>query len=77
MWGIIIVSALTDAIILSGTTLTSAMLATGSVKVPEYSVLILTIIGGVVAFARTIQQHARTMLQALKNTPEANKKVEP
>ncbi len=58
-WLILIVSAMTDAIINAGTSLTAAMLATGSATLPSHAVLILSIVGGCVSAARTIQQGIR------------------
>lgn len=63
-WVILLVSAFTDAIISGGTSLASAMVATGSIQVPSAAVMILSAIGAAVAAARTIQQ-------ALKATPAA------
>ena len=62
-WVALVISALTDFIISAGTALTSAMVATGEAHVPSEAVLILALVGGLVAGARTIQQ-------ALKSTPE-------
>lgn len=55
-WLILIVSALTDALISMGTSLTTAMVTQGSVSMPGKAVLLLSLIGGVVAAARTVQQ---------------------
>ena len=57
---ILLVTAGTDFIILSGTSITAAMMAKGDAMLPTWPVLLVSLIGGLVAFARTIQQ-------ALKN----------
>ena len=62
-WAILLISAFTDFIINAGTSITAAMVATGSAALPDKAVIILAAIGGVVAASRTIQQ-------ALKTTPE-------
>lgn len=62
-WAILLISALTDFIISAGTAITAAMVATGSAQMPDTPVIVLSVIGGVVAFARTVQQ-------ALKNAAE-------
>lgn len=62
-WTVLIISALTDMIINIGTSLAAAMVATGSATMPSDAVILLSVIGGLVAAARTIQQ-------ALKATPE-------
>lgn len=62
-WIVLLVSAFTDFIINAGTALTSAMVATGNAAMPSKAVVILALIGGLVAFSRTVQQ-------ALKATPE-------
>lgn len=62
-WVILIVSALTDAGILTGTALTAAMTATGSATMPNRQTVLLALLGGFVAALRTIQQ-------GLKATPE-------
>jgi len=64
-WTILLISAFTDMIITAGTALTTAMVATGSAQSPGTAVLILAIVGGLVAGARTVQQ-------ALKITPETS-----
>jgi len=62
-WTILLISAITDMIITAGTAITSAMVATGSAEIPSHAVLLLAVIGGLVAAARTIQQ-------ALKSSAE-------
>ncbi len=54
-WIILIISALTDFIINAGTSLMSAMVATGNASLPSKAVLILAMIGGLVQMARTLQ----------------------
>ncbi len=58
-WIMLLVSAGTDFVILTGTSLTAAMIAKGDAMMPTYPVLILTLLGGIVAFARTVQQSIR------------------
>ena len=67
-WAILIISALTDLIISTGTALSAAMVATGEARLPNDAVIILSLVGGLVAAARTIQQ-------ALKATPETIAKL--
>ena len=67
-WAILIISALTDLIISTGTALSAAMVATGEARLPNDAVIILSLVGGLVAAARTIQQ-------ALKATPEGIEKL--
>jgi hypothetical protein len=62
-WVALIITALTDLIISAGTALMSAMVATGSAQIPNDAVIVLALLGGIVAGARTMQQ-------ALKTTPE-------
>lgn len=58
-WVVLLVSAGTDFIIASGTALTAAMVAKGDAMPPSWPVLLLSAIGGLIAFARTIQQSLR------------------
>ncbi len=67
-WAILMVSALTDFVISAGTGLTAAMLATGEAHIPNEAVLLLSMVGGLVAAARTIQQ-------ALKAAPDSAAKL--
>ena len=53
---ILLVRAGTDFVILTGTAVSAAMVAKGDAMLPSYPVLILALIGGIVAFARTVQQ---------------------
>lgn len=64
-WTILIISALTDFLITVGTSLSTAMVATGSAAMPNKAVVMLSLIGGIVAAARTIQQ-------TLKTTPDTH-----
>lgn len=61
-WAVLLISALTDGIIASGTGLMTAMTATETAQIPNAVSLWVAGLGGVVAFARTVQQ-------ALKATP--------
>jgi hypothetical protein len=61
---ILLVSAATDFVITMGTSLTTAMVAMGTTEMPSKAVVVVALIGGGVAFARTIQQ-------ALKKTEGA------
>ena len=63
-WAVLIISALTDFVISTGTALSAAMVATGEARLPADAVIVLSLVGGVVAAARTIQQ-------ALKATPQS------
>lgn len=66
-WVILIVSALTDFIITAGTSLGTAMVATGSAEFPSHAVMLVAIVGGAVSGARTIQQALKTAMD-----PQAN-----
>ncbi len=59
----LIISAFTDFVITAATAVTSAMVSTGSADFPSKAVTLLAVLGGLVSAARTIQQ-------ALKQTPE-------
>ncbi len=59
-WFVLIISALTDFIIVAGTALTSAMMAKGTAEIPTAPILLLVAIGGTMAMARTIQQGIRS-----------------
>lgn len=56
---VLLVSASTDFVILTGTSLTAAMMAKGDAMLPTWPVILLSVIGGTVAFARTVQQNLR------------------
>ena len=58
-WIILLVSASTDMVITIGTALTTAMVAGEMVKMPSGAVIAVACIGGVIALARTIQQHLK------------------
>lgn len=58
-WAILLVSAATDLLVTAMTALNTAMIATGKAEIPSKAVLLLTAVGGGVAFARTIQQAIR------------------
>lgn len=58
-WVILLVSAGTDFVIASGTALTAAMVAKGDAMLPSWPVIILSVTGGLIAFARTVQQNLR------------------
>lgn len=61
-WIVLLISAFTDFIITVATGLTAAMVESASGQLPTYPTLLLAVLGGLVAAARTIQQ-------ALKATP--------
>jgi hypothetical protein len=54
-WAILLISAFTDFIVSAGTSLTSAMVATGKAEMPARAVIVLALLGGLVQLARTIQ----------------------
>ncbi len=62
-WIILIISAFTDFTITVATGLSTAMVATGNTSLPSKATVLLCLLGGAIAMARTIQQ-------ALKATPE-------
>ncbi len=64
-WIVLIISALTDAFLLVAGGVTSAMAATGVISMPSKPVVLINLLFGWMAFARTIQQ-------ALKATPETS-----
>lgn len=55
-WLILLVSAMTDFVITAGTSMGTAMVATGSAQFPSHAVILLSTLGGAVSAARTIQQ---------------------
>lgn len=55
-WFILLISAFTDFVIVAGTSLTTAMLASGKAEIPTPAILIVVMVGGLIAMARTIQQ---------------------
>jgi ribosomal protein L10 len=65
-WLTLIITALTDGIITAGTALTTAMVSSGAAALPGKAVVLVALLGGLVAMARTVQQ-------ALKATPEQTK----
>ncbi len=69
-WIIVLISAFTDSIILMGTSLSAAMVSMGSPELPSRAVLMLTGIGGLVAFARTIQQALKSEQITLDKTKQ-------
>lgn len=62
-WAILLISAGTDFIITAATAVTAAMVESASGQLPGYPTLLLGVLGGLVAAARTVQQ-------ALKATPD-------
>jgi len=71
-WTILAVSAFTDFIISFGTALSAAMLAADKAQIPDWPALIIALIGGAVASARTIQQALKASVEtkaAITNTP--------
>lgn len=56
---VLIVSALTDFIIVAATGVTTAMVATGAQDMPSKATVFISVLGGLVSFARTIQQALR------------------
>jgi len=64
-WLVLVISAMTDFVITAATALTSAMVAMGNAEMPSRAVILLALLGGLVAFSRTVQQ-------ALKATPETS-----
>lgn len=64
-WAILIISALTDCLIVVVNGLTSAMMATGVAAIPNRAVIMVNVLLGLAALARTIQQ-------ALKATPDTS-----
>ena len=67
-WVVLAISALTDFIITSSTALTAAMVSSGSAQLPGKAVIVLALLGGIVAMARTVQQ----ALRAASNGTKAN-----
>ncbi len=61
---VLIVSAVTDFIIATGTALTAAMVAKGDAMLPSSPVIVLSVIGGTIAAARTVQQSLRKDITA-------------
>lgn len=67
-WTVLIISALTDAIIAFGTGLMVGNSATGTVY-PTGPTLLYSAIGSIVVGARTVQQSMKTII-ASKNQPQ-------
>lgn len=64
-WTILLVSAGTDFVITVGTALTAAMVAQGGeAQLPGWPVVLLSVIGGIVAFSRTVQQYLKKQVEA-------------
>ncbi len=63
-WTILAVSALTDGVITGGTAIMTAMVGAGSTAMPGKAVILLAVIGGVVAAARTVQQALKASMGA-------------
>ncbi len=55
-WIILLISAVTDFVINTGSSLMAAMVATGSAVMPMKAVVVLAVVGGLVQMSRTIQQ---------------------
>ena len=53
---LLLASAGTDFIVTFGTSLGTAMVATGSAEMPSTAVLVISLLGALVAFGRTLQQ---------------------
>lgn len=73
-WAIVLISALTDFIITGGTALTTAMVAAEGTQLPSIAVLIVSGIGGLVAFARSVQgalKASSEVTAAVAGTPVA------
>jgi len=71
-WTILLITALTDFIINAGTALTAAMMAADKAQIPNWPVLIIALIGGMVAAARRVQQALKASVETtalLTNTP--------
>lgn len=65
-WLIIGISAFTDSVISGASALTAAMVAGDMVQMPNRAVVVIALLGGLVAFARTIQQALRSTLDSLE-----------
>lgn len=55
-WLILLISAFTDFVINTGSSIMAAMMATGNAVMPARAVVILAVIGGLVQMSRTVQQ---------------------
>lgn len=64
-WAILLISGITDFIIVAVPTVISAMVSTGTVSMPSKATVLLACLFGLVALARTVQG-------ALKATPETS-----
>ena len=67
-WAIILISAFTDVIVTGGTALMSSMAEGKTGEMPGWPAITVALIGGIVAGARTIQQHLKGMVNG-KGTP--------
>ncbi len=66
-WIILIVSAMTDFVITAGTSMGTAMVATGSAQFPSHAVILLSALGGATSAARTIQQALKSAMDPQSN----------
>lgn len=62
-WLILMISALTDFIISGASSLTAAMVSGETVQMPNKAVLVISLLGGTVAFSRTIQQALKNLME--------------
>ena len=59
-WLVLLISAFTDFVITTATSLTTAMMVMGNAELPSNAVVIVASLGGAVTAARTIQQGLRS-----------------
>ena len=67
-WTVLTISAITDFVISWGGAIMAAMVATGSAEMPSRAVMLLAVITGLVAAARTVQQALKATPQMLQNS---------
>ncbi len=72
---VMLVSAGTDFVILFGTSMTAAMTAKGDAMLPSWPVIVLCTMGGIVAFARTVQQNIKKELDDTTTTTTTTSSV--
>src|SRR5262245_48447314 len=76
-WTVLLITAFTDFIIASGTGLTTAMVESRTVGLPSANAIILSIVGGLVVAARTVQQALKTELAELLRAVPAKAVIVP
>lgn len=70
-WFILLVSAFTDMMVAAGTALMASMTSSGSAALPSRATVIVCMLGGLLAAARTVQQHLKATESAMLRANQA------